>query len=509
MRAGIEMTHKHWSERLAERVIEEKKEPYVITAGMTTSGPAHLGTLCEFLFPAMIKKALTREGKDAKFYFIADIYDAFDSVPVAMEKYKDKLEPYLGMPLCDVPDPEGKSKSFGDHYLDEVRNLMKVFRVEAEIIRINEYYKEGKFDEYAKFFLKHEKEAREIIEKTSGKQEKKEWSPIMPVCEKCGKIATTRVVSHDEENYEYVCDKDVEYTKGCGFKGKAKISDHNYKLTWRLHWPAWKQVFKSSIEGAGIDHHTRGGSEDTCREITKKLLKKEHPIDFRFGFVLFQGRKYSKSKGIGMGVSELIKLIPSEVVTYAIIKPDLEENVDINPTNANLIRYMDDFQGASELDLEKELSRHDRKRAIAFSLSSDDKIRWKVSFVDAIVYYNIYRDWKKVGELTKDVKGVEYLKPYIEAWINSNYVPDEYSFTYNPSKKAGNEIKELVSELKKDMDALEIHNVIFEFAKSKGIKPGEMFGMMYEALIGKKRGPRLGKLIYAIGVERVKKDIGG
>lgn len=506
------MTHKHWSEWLAERVINEKKEPYVITAGMTTSGPAHLGTLCEFLFPAMVKKALKREGKNAKFYFIADIYDAFDSVPVAMEKYSKKLEPYLGMPLCKVPDPTGKSKSFGDHYLDEVRKLMGTFRVDAEIIRINEYYKTGKFDEYARFFLKHEKEAKEIIEKVSGKQEKKDWSAIMPVCEGCGKIATTRVVSHDEENYEYVCDKDVEYTKGCGFKGKAKISDHNYKLTWRLHWPAWKQVFKSSIEGAGIDHHTRGGSEDTCKAITKLLLKKEHPIDFRFGFVLFQGKKYSKSKGIGMSVSELIKLVPSEVITYAIIKPDLEENVDINPTNANLIRYMDDFQSASELDLEKanELNRHDRKRAIAFSLSSDGKIRWKVSFVDAIVYYNIYRDWKKVGELTGDAGGVEYLKPYIEEWIARKYVPDEYSFSYNPSKeKTSPEAREFVNSLEEGMDPLEIHNATFEFSKSKGIKPGEMFRMMYESLIGKKKGPRLGKLIYAVGIKTVKKDLGG
>jgi len=501
--------HKHWSEWLADRVIEERKEPYVITAGMTTSGPAHLGTLCEFLFPAMIEKQLERKGKKPKFYFIADIFDAFDSVPVAMEKYRDKLEPYLGMPLCDVPDPTGKTGSFGDHYLEEVQNLMKIFHVDADVIRINEYYKEGKFDEYARFFLKHESEAREIIEKVSGKQEKKDWSAIMPVCEKCGKIATTRVVSHDEENYEYVCDKDVEYIKGCGYSGRAKISDHNYKLTWRLHWPAWKQVFKSSIEGAGIDHHTRGGSEDTCKAITKQLLKKEHPIDFRFGFVLFQGKKYSKSKGIGMGVSDMIKLIPPEVVTYAIIKPDLEENVDINPTNVNLIRYMDDFQEASKFDLNEELNRHDRKRAVAFSLASDGKINWKVSFVDAIVYYNIYRDWKKVGELTEDPEGVEYLKPYIEGWIAMNYVPDEYSFDYSPSKEAGEEVKELISGLKDGMDALEIHNAVFEFAKSKGIKPGNMFGMMYEALIGKKKGPRLGKLIYAIGVERVKKDIGG
>lgn len=505
------MTHKHWSEWLADRVMEEKKEPYVITAGMTTSGPAHIGTLCEFLFPAMVKRQLERKGKKADFYFVADIFDGFDSVPAVMEKYKDKLEPYLGMPLCNVPDPVGKSKSFGDHFLEEAKALMKKFNVDAEVIRANEYYEAGKFDEYARFFLKHEKETREIVERTSGRQRKKGWSPIMPLCEKCGKIETTTVVSHDEENYEYVCDKDVGYTKGCGYRGNAKIGDHKYKLTWRLHWPSWKQLFKSSIEGAGIDHHTKGGSEDTCKAITKELFKKEHPIDFRFGFVLFKGRKYSKSKGIGMGVSDMVKLVPPELVTYVIVKPDLEENVDINPTNDNMLRYLYDFQEASKLDFSKldELNRHDRKRATAFLLATD-KIKWSVPFVDALVYYQIYGDWKKVGELTGDPKGVEYLKPYIEEWIKTGFVPDDYSFSYTPDpKKATDAVKELVAKLDEKMDALAVHNAVFEFAKSKNIKPAELFSQFYTALIGKNRGPRLGKLIYAIGVKRVKEDIGG
>jgi lysyl-tRNA synthetase class 1 len=505
------MTHKHWSEWLADRVVEEKKEPYVITAGMTTSGPAHIGTLCEFLFPAMIKRELEHKGKKVAFYFIADIFDALDSVPAAMEKHRNELEPYLGIPLCNVPDPTGRSRSFGDHYLDETKELMEKFHVDTNVIRINEYYEAGKFDEYARFFLKHEEETREIVERTSGKQQKKDWSPIMPVCEKCGKIATTRVLSHDGENYEYVCDKDVEYTRGCGYNGKAKISDHKYKLTWRLHWPSWKQLFKSSIEGAGIDHHTKGGSEDTCKTITKELFKKEHPISFRFGFVLFKGRKYSKSKGIGMGVSEIIKLAPPEVVTYVIIKPDLEENVDINPTNTNMLRYLYDFQEASKLDINsiEEMNRHDRKRTVAFMLSTD-KMMWDVPFVDALVYYQIYRDWKKVGKLTSDPRGTEYLKPYIEHWIKTDFVPDEYSFSYRPDPaKATDAVKELIGQLDEKMDALAIHNAVFEFAKSKNTKPEELFAEFYAALIGKRRGPRLGKLIYAIGVDRIKKDILG
>jgi len=502
--------HKHWSEWLAERVIEEKKEPYIITGGMTTSGPVHFGTLCEFLFPASIKKALEARGKKVSFYFVADILDAFDSVPMSMEQYKTQLEPHLGKPLCDVPDPTGKARSFGDHYLDEARELMKKFGIDCTVVRINEYYAEGKFDEWARFYLKHEAESRKIVEETSGKEEKKDWSPIMPLCEKCGKIATTRVLSQDGENYEYVCDRDVKYTQGCGFKGKAKIADHKYKITWRLHWPAWKQIFHSSIEGAGMDHHTKGGSEDTCKVITQNLMKAEYHIPFKYGFILFQGKKYSKSKGIGMGISDMVKLIPPEIIKYMLVKPDLEENVDINPTAENMLRTMEDFQKAAELhtkDMEA-LNRHERKMAIAYGLATD-KLGWKVPFIDILLYYQIYKDWKETARLTGDPEGVEYLKPYIEEWIARDFMADDYRFKYQAGKiESGGLARAFVSSLKEGMDALAVHNAVFDFAKSNNSDPKAMFAELYQAILGKERGPRMGKLIVAIGINRLKKDMG-
>lgn len=503
-----ENKHMHWSDRLAERVIEEKSEPYVISAGMTTSGPVHYGTLCEFLFPAAIKKALERRGKGAEYYFVADILDAFDSVPLDMEEHKAKLEPYLGKPLCDVPDPTGKSRSFGDHYLDEALELMGRFGVDAKVIRINEYYGQGKFDEWARFFLEHEDEARRIVEETSGRQQKKDWSAIMPICGNCGRIATTRVLSHDNETYEYVCDKDVGYTKGCGFRGRNSILDHRYKIVWRLHWPAWKQIFGTSIEGAGIDHHTKGGSEDTCKAITLDLMKRDYHIPYRYGFILFQGKKYSKSKGKGMGISDVIRLIPPEIIKYMVLKPDLEENVDINPTSEKLLKTLEDFEQASRIAVTEETSRSDRKRAIAFSLSTD-WMGWKAPFLDMLLYYQLYHDWDEVGRLLDDPEGVSYMKPYIEEWIAEEFIPDEYRFKYQPGTVEPSEnVRKFLRSLAGGMDALAVHNAVFDFAKANGIPPKQLFSELYSALLGKEKGPRLGKLVAALGVERIRKDLG-
>jgi len=503
----------HWSELLAQRIIAEKREPYVISGGMTTSGPTHLGTVCEFLFPQAIVDSLRYAEKEAKYYFVADIFDAFDGVPSVFEQYRAVLEPHLGKPLTEVPDPTGKTASFGDYFLADAKAAMDKFGVKPEIVRATDLYEKGAMDKYAKLFLKNEAKVREVVAKSSLRDALPTWwSPIMPVCEKCGKIATTRVISHDGESYEYSCDRDVKYTKGCGYTGKAKISDHKYKLTWRLHWPAWQDHFNTAAEGGGVDHFTRGGSRDTLEAIFKEFFKKEPAIGYKFGFILFEGKKYSKSKGTGMGVKELMELIPAEVLKYMLLKPDIQENVDINPTPINVLRAIEDYEKAlafissGKLD---SLSRADRKRALAAKLSSEGASEgrgWKTPFIDLILYRNLQWSWDQIVQATGDASAVVKLQPYIEAWEKKGFMPDEYAFAYKPQKASEN-AAEFFKKLAPGMPALDIHNLAFDVAKERNVPPAKMFEECYLTLLGKPRGPKLGKLVEAIGIERVKKDV--
>jgi len=191
-----------------------------------------------------------------------------------------------------------------------------------------------------------------------------------------------------------------------------------------------------------------------------------------------------------------------------LLKPDLEENIDINPTSENLLRTIEDFEGASRLDLSKEdISRSDRKRAIAFNLSTD-KLGWSASFLDMLLFYQIYRDWNEVGTRIGDPSGAAYLRPYIEEWVARDFMPEDYRFKYLPGAMPASEnVKKLLSSLDGGMDALAIHNAVFDFAKANNIEPKALFAELYRALLGKERGPRLGKLLFALGVERVKKDL--
>ena len=473
----------HWSERLADQVLS-RSPPYVITSGVTPSGPVHLGTLCEFLFPEAIYRTLKSKGVEAEFYFIMDDLDALDSVNLELAKYKDFIEAEMGKPLSIAKDPE--YPSYAERYIKEIEYIVNLFGASPKIIRVSELYKKGLFTPYAKLYMNNIEKVKDIVEKTSGRT-LTDWTPIMPICENCKRIDSTKVISWNDSYYEYICK--------CSYTGKDEYK--NYKLQWRLHWPTWQAIFNTTIEGGGVDHFTKGGSRDTAIEIHKQILNREPPIGYKYGFVLIEGKKYSKSKGFGMYVKDMVKILPPPMIAYHLAKYDLEENIDFNPTKDKLLNIIADYEDAQKL--QGELSRADRKRYIAFKLFG---IPYKASLRDMLLYYTIYKDWNKVKV---HIEIDERLIQYIDYWIKYDMVPDDYNFSYNP--RPLNKYLDLIDSLNSSMQPIDIHNFIYEYAKSNNIDPKELFKFLYNHLINKDKGPRLGKLIYAIGVERVKKDL--
>lgn len=500
----------HWTQLLVDQLMKEKKAPFVISGGATASGLPHLGTVCEFLYPSVVKNVLEDRGEKADFYFVSDILDAFDNIPADMQKYGDRLAGELGKPLLYVKDPAGEYSSIGERYLQEVVKLVKFFSVDIKLVRANELYESGKVDPYTRIFLDNEQKTKEVVAVTSLRkvEDLKDWSPIMPICERCGKIATTRVLSHSGDEYEYACDKDTKYTKGCGFKGKAKITDHRYKLQWRLHWPTWQAIFNSSIEGSGMDHMTRGGSGTTAPAIHKEILDREPPILFKYGFVLFQGRKPSKSKGTGPSAVEISTLMPPEILRYAFVEPNLEQNKDIDPTGDKLIDLYNEVERLSTLKAPE--NRADEKSLIAFNVSIK-RLKWRAHFVDVLLNYQIYKDWEKVGRLLNDPEGARYLAPYIEEWLRKGYAPERYNFAVKPTRitELQKAVLKFASSLKEGMDEVTVHNLVYETAKADGAEPMRLFAQIYTALIGKDKGPRLGKLITSIGIQKSREILEG
>ena len=435
--------------------------------------------------------------------------DAFDSIPEPFKKYEKELTPHLGKPLAHTPDPEGCHASFGEHFLAEATEAMHKFGAHPEILPAHEIYASGAYDEYAREFSERKDEIKEIVRTSSLRETMPDsWHPIMPICEKCGKVATTRILSYSNGEYEYACDQDAKYVKGCGYKGKAKISSHKYKLLFRLDWPSRQNFLNVKVEGGSVDHHTKGGTIATVYAVHQQFFKKSGPVVFyKFGFLKYKGKKYSKSKGIGHTVSELMQLLPLPVLEYALYRPDLQEDKELVLDEQSLYTLVSDFEYAGTIDAEKDLERADRKKAVAYLLTQGKK--WSAPLQDILVTYSLYKDWNKVGEKLEDPEGVSYLAPYITQWMERKWIPDKYIFELGSAPHDHPElVKEFAASLKEEMVEQDIQNLVYEIAKKHDVKAPELFKSLYLALISKPQGPKLARFTKILGIKKVKEMIG-
>ena len=97
----------------------------------------------------------------------------------------------------------------------------------------------------------------------------------------------------------------------------------------------------------------------------------------------------------------------------------------------------------------------------------------------------------------------------MKVWMKREFVPDRYMFEIKAKGEPSGLVKKFIGKLDGKMSADDIHQMIFENAKENSVQPKELFKEIYLWLIGKEHGPKASKLIYAIGVNKLKKDIGG
>ena len=67
----------HWSERIADKIIEKNpnKEVYTCASGVSPSGSVHIGNFREIAIPYFVARALKLKGKNVRFIFSWDDFE--------------------------------------------------------------------------------------------------------------------------------------------------------------------------------------------------------------------------------------------------------------------------------------------------------------------------------------------------------------------------------------------------------------------------------------------------
>lgn len=295
----------------ADQILKDRIGSEWINDAWTPSGIIHMGGLKGPVIHDVLFKILKEQGKKVKYTFGFDDMDAIDGLPNELLKTHEK---YMGIPICNAPSPDGNG-SFGEYYISMMSEIFKKLNIEAEIYLASDYYKKGIYNKAIKHVLDNADKVRKVYSEMYKKEIAKDWFPLQVVCPSCGKVGTTEVIAWDGKEVSFVCKKDkVKWAQGCEFSGKIPPYDGKATMPFKVEWAAKWWTFGVTIEGAGKDHASAGGTYDVARKITKEVFGVEPPLALPYEFFLYDGKKMSSSKGVGLTGQDLLEVLPSQLV---------------------------------------------------------------------------------------------------------------------------------------------------------------------------------------------------
>jgi len=525
-----------WVDEVVEEILKKypDKKDFIVRDEKTPSGRVHIGSLRGFVIHAVIAQALNEKGKKTKFIWEFNDADPMDGLPVYLDA--EKYKPFMGKPLKDVPSPHeelgGKpAKNYAEYFAEEFTEVIDSLGFKPEIIYSSSLYAKGHYDKWIAKVLDHKDKIRSIYKEVSGSEKPSDWYPLQVVCEKCGKVGTTKVTGWDsvagEVSYECLPNL-VEWGVGCGHKGECSPFGGRGKLPWKVEWPVKWSSMNVDIEGAGKDHNAAGGSHEIGERICAEVLEMPVPFNIPYEFFLFGGAKMSSSKGKGASVKEVADTLPPEILRFLMVRKKPNQPIDFDPNGPTIPVLFDNHDECAAYYFEKKGEFPDMERAFHFTQidggkagQSGAKAKVKaipqaakkshyyprfsrVAFFEQIPYVDVFEEVQKIkgSKLTKDDKDeVELRKHYAKLWLE-RFAPDAYRFTVQEGvpemaanlsdgqKKVLEAIAAVLEE--KDWEASDLHGKIHEIKEKSGLSPKEVFGAIYISLLGKDSGPQAG-----------------
>ena len=180
-----------WPHQEARRLQERIRDyppgrPVIFESGFGPSGLPHLGTMCEVLRPAYVRKAfaMIEPARASRLIVFIDDMDGLRKVPENVPR-REELGQFLGAPVSRIPDPFGCCASFAAHMIGLLREFLAPVEVEYELRRSADMYRNGEFDEGLKRILAGHAEIVAIVTPTLREENRAGWSPLMPLCPRC------------------------------------------------------------------------------------------------------------------------------------------------------------------------------------------------------------------------------------------------------------------------------------------------------------------------------------
>ena len=402
-----------WADEVAKKLKERKLPLEWVDDMKTPSGRIHVGALRGVVIHDLSYKSLRNIGVKTKYTYIFEDHDPMDALPVYLPK--EKYEQYLGKPLFTVPSPESGFKNYAQYYAHDFQKVFNTIGCNPEIIWMTDVYKSGRMNDVVKLCLDKTDVIRGIYEELYKKQLPHDWYPFQAYCPNCGKVSTTRVTGWDRKEVTFCCEVDrLNWTKGCGFCGKiSPFSDKHHiagKLLWKVEWPCKWKVIGVTVEGAGKDHMSRGGSHDLAKLVCQRVLNYPVPCPLAYEFFLVGGKKMSSSKGLGSASSEMLEILPPGILRFLMVKTKINQAINFDPGGDTIPKLFDDYQRAADAYFNKT----DKDLERVFELSQIGEIRKPPK-----IRFSVLAQWVQMPNMDEEIKkeGLTEWAKYARVWV--------------------------------------------------------------------------------------------
>ena len=504
-----------WCEKIVEGIVDSQ----IINDSKTPSGRVHVGSLRGVLIHDAVFRLLKERGIPVKYLFGVDDYDPLDEIPSGQDEYFGQ---YLGMPLCNVPAPPGSSASdMAEHFIQEFFQVFDELGVETERYRMRDIYRSGKFNEAIDTILRNKDTIRQVYLDVSSAERSEDWYPFQVVCEQCGKIGTTEVIAYDGNEVTYKCRPNlVKWATGCGHEGKVSPFNGNGKLPWKLEWVAKWHSFNITIEGAGKDHSTKGGSRDVSSRCFQSIFHRRPPLNIPYEFFLVGGAKMSSSKGVGATARAMADFLPPEILRFLMLRTHPKRPVNFSPDEKYIIKVFNDFDRLHSRFFNDPSLPDEDKRIYTLSEIEPDGDYYAANF--QLVTTLVQMPHLDVQEQVARQKGtsltyaererVRRRAHVAQHWVD-NYARDEEKTRLQMQlPESANELSATqrafchrLSDALKNISWEEqiIQSTIFQSARLTPIKQPQAFSAIYRLFLDRNSGPKAGNLLLVLEPEFV------
>lgn len=509
-----------WLDRVASEVIKREKDlgrsltKIRVESGLGASGIPHIGSIGDAARAYGVKLALEEAGYGSELMAYSDDMDALRKVPAGLPEW---LNNEIAKPVSEIKDPFGCHPSYGAHMSALLMEGLDGIGLHYIFQSGYDSYKKGLLVKQIDLILRNSDAIGSKIEELTGQEKYLGTLPYFPQCSNCHRLNVAQAYKYDPKEMKvyYKCSGDEigkKWVDGCGHEGAADIRTGDGKLSWKVEFAARWAAFDIRFEAHGKELIDSVKINDW---ICDNILGFPHP--HHVVYELFQdktGKKISKSVGNLVTPQKWLSLASSESLLLVYYKRIIGAR---NISEEDIPNYMDEFDYLEDLYFgkvkEPNKMKEARQKGVYYysnlskpptSPSQHVPYRLLVQLASVAPVENAeeyiakrLREYRAIKDI--DEKTRQRIK-YALNWQKEFTLPSEQ---VEMSEIERQTVLDLASKIEEQKDPSAIQTTIFDTARSHGLEPPQLFGVLYRMLLGTERGPRLGPYIVDIGATNV------